>query len=160
MEPWTLRPARPEDMEWVVRRHRELYTEEYGWGEAFAGLVADSAAAIARDLGSGPAAGWIAEHDGQPAGCVFLTRDADQVARLRLLIVDPRARGQGIGRRLVRECIASARQAGCRKISLWTNHVLATARRIYAAEGFRVVATEVHDSFGVPLTAETWELEL
>ena len=103
---------------------------------------------------------WIAERHGENVGSIFLVRGTDEVAKLRLLIVDPRARGLGIGTRLVRECVAFAREVGYRRISLWTQENLAAARRIYTAEGFRLTHQEEHDSFGVPLQAETWELEL
>lgn len=159
--PYVIREARAEDMDWVVRRHRELYTQEYGWGETFAGLVAQSAAAIGRELGSGRALGWMAEVGGEPAGCVFLTRESEDVAKLRLLLVDPTARGLGIGGRLVDECIRSAREAGHRRITLWTNEILLAARRIYADRGFRVVHRERQDEvFGHAFVAETWELDL
>jgi DNA-binding MarR family transcriptional regulator/GNAT superfamily N-acetyltransferase len=159
--PFAVREARAEDMDWVVRRHRELYTEEYGWGETFAGLVADSAAAIGRELGTGRAAGWIAEVRGERAGCGFVTRESEEVAKLRLLLVDPAARGMGAGGRLVDECIRFAREAGCRRITLFTNEVLLAARRIYADRGFRVVHKERQDEiFGHAFVAETWELEL
>lgn len=159
--PYVLREARAEDMEWVVRRHRDLYREEYGWGETFAGLVAGSAAAIARELGSERAVGWIAEARGENAGCVFLTRESEEDSKLRLLLVDPAARGLGIGGRLVDACIRFAREAGYRKMTLWTNEVLLAARRIYADRGFRVVHRERQDEvFGHAFVAETWELEL
>jgi DNA-binding MarR family transcriptional regulator/GNAT superfamily N-acetyltransferase len=159
--PYVLREARADDMEWVIRRHRELYTEEYGWGETFAKVVADSAAAIGRALGSERAVGWIAEVRGENAGCVFLTRESEEDAKLRLLLVDPAARGLGIGARLVDECIRFAREAAYRRITLFTNEVLLTARRIYADRGFRVVHRERQDEFfGHAFVAETWELDL
>lgn len=159
-EPYVLRDPRPGDLGWVVQVHGELYEREYGWDVRFEGLVADVVGGFVRGWDPARERCWIAERHGENVGSIFLVRGTDEVAKLRLLIVDPRARGLGIGTRLVRECIAFARGAGYRTISLWTNDVLAGARRIYAAEGFRVVATEVHDSFGLPLTAETWELDL
>lgn len=159
--PFVVREARAEDMGWVVRRHRELYAEEYGWGKAFADIVARSAAAIGDALVTGRARGWIAEVRGEPAGCVFFTRETEDVAKLRLLLVDPTARGLGIGGRLVDACIHAARAAGHRRITLWTNEILLAARRIYADRGFRVVHRETQDhGFGHPFVAETWELEL
>ena len=158
---FVIRDARPEDMEWVVQRHRELYTSEYGWGETFARLVAESAAGTGRALGTERAAGWIAEVRGERAGCVFVTREGGDAAKLRLLLVEPAARGLGAGARLVDECIRFAREAGCRRITLWTNEVLLAARRIYAAAGFRVVHKERQDDvFGHEFVAETWELGL
>ena len=159
-EPYVLRDPRPGDLGWVVQVHGALYEREYGWDARFEGLVAEVVGGFVRGWDPARERCWIAERHGENVGSIFLVRGTDEVAKLRLLIVDPRARGLGIGTRLVRECIAFARQAGYRTLSLWTNDVLVGARRIYAAEGFRVVATEVHDSFGLPLTAETWELEL
>jgi DNA-binding MarR family transcriptional regulator/GNAT superfamily N-acetyltransferase len=159
-EPYILRDPRPGDLGWVVQIHGELYDREYGWDVRFEGLIADVIGGFVRSWDPARERCWIAERHGENVGSIFLVRGTDEVAKLRLLIVDPRARGLGVGTRLVRECIAFARQAGYRTISLWTNDVLVAARRIYAAEGFRVTATEVHDSFGVPLTAETWELDL
>lgn len=159
-EPFILRPPRAGDLGWVVQIHGELYDREYGWDVRFEGLIADVIGGFVRSWDPARERCWIAERHGENAGSIFLVRGTDEVARLRLLIVDPRARGLGIGTRLVRECVAFAREAGYRTISLWTNDVLVAARRIYAAEGFRVTATEIHDSFGVPLTAETWEMEL
>lgn len=159
-EPYVLRPPRPGDLGWVVQIHGELYDREYGWDVRFEGLIADVIGGFVRNWDPARERCWIAEHRGENVGSIFLVRGTDEVAKLRLLVVDPRARGLGIGTRLVRECVAFAREAGYRKVSLWTNDVLVAARRIYEAEGFGIVATEVHDSFGVPLTAETWELEL
>lgn len=159
---YLLREARPEDMDWVVRRHRELYTREYGWGETFAGLVAQSAENFVRDFDPACERGWIAERDGHPVGCVFLTRGPEEgVSKLRLLLVDPAARGLGIGGRLVDECIRFAREAGYRRMTLWTSEVLLAARRIYAERGFRRVHVERMDHvFGHAFVAETWEREL
>jgi DNA-binding MarR family transcriptional regulator/GNAT superfamily N-acetyltransferase len=160
--PYELREAAPEDMEWVVRRHRELYAQEYGFGETFAQLVERSADGFVRDFDADRERGWIATSGGERVGCVFLTRGPEPgVAKLRLLLVDPAARGLGVGGRLVDECIRFARQAGYRAISLWTNEVLLAARRIYADRGFLVVNRENQDHlFGHPFTAEVWEKEL
>ncbi|HEX6036636.1 MAG TPA: GNAT family N-acetyltransferase [Longimicrobium sp.] len=161
-DPFLLREALAEDMTWVVQRHRELYVQEYGWGETFARLVEQSAENFVRDFDAACERGWIAERDGQPVGCVFLTRGPEAgVAKLRLLLVDPAARGLGIGAALVDACIAFAREAGYRRITLFTNELLHAARRIYADRGFRCVAVERQDHvFGHPFVAETWELEL
>lgn len=161
-EPFLLREARPEDMRWVVQRHRELYTAEYGWGETFAGLVEQSAESIVRDHDPARERGWIAERDGEPVGCVFVTRGPEaRVAKLRLLLVDPAARGLGIGGALVDACIRFAREAGYERMTLWTSEVLLAARRIYAERGFRRERVERQDHlFGHPFVAETWELDL
>jgi len=159
-EPYVLRPPRPGDLGWVVQSHGEVYAREYGWDVRFEGLVAGVIGDLVRNFDPARERCWIAERHGENVGSIFLVRGTDEVAKLRLLLVDPAARGLGIGGRLVRECVAFARQVGYRKVSLWTQEELVAARRIYAAEGFRLVHSEVHDSFGVPLTAETWELEL
>jgi DNA-binding MarR family transcriptional regulator/GNAT superfamily N-acetyltransferase len=159
-EPYILRPPRPGDLGWVVQSHGELYAAEYGWDVRFEGLIADVIGGLVRTFDPARERCWIAERDGQNVGSIFLVRGTDEVAKLRLLLVHPSARGLGIGGRLVRECVEFARQTGYRKVSLWTQQELTAARRIYAAEGFRLVHSEVHNSFGVPLTAETWELDL
>ena len=159
-EPYVLRPPRPGDLGWVVQSHGELYAREYGWDVRFEGLIADVIGGFVRTFDPARERCWIAERDGENVGSIFLVRGTDEVARLRLLLVHPSARGLGIGGRLVRECVEFARRVGYRKVSLWTQEELTAARRIYAAEGFRLMHSEVHDSFGVPLTAETWELDL
>jgi DNA-binding MarR family transcriptional regulator/GNAT superfamily N-acetyltransferase len=159
-EPYLLRPHRPGDMGWIVHRHGALYAKEYGWDDSFEALVADIAAAFIRDFDPKRERCWIAEKDGEIVGSVLLVRQDEEVAKLRLLYVEPKARGLGIGRRLVDECIGFARAAGYRRISLWTNDVLHAARAIYRAAGFRLVRSEPHHSFGHDLVGEFWELEL
>ena len=159
-EPFILRPPNPGDLGWVVQSHGALYAREYGWDARFEGLVAGVVGDYVRSFDPARERCWIAEVDGWNAGSIFLVRGTDEVAKLRLLLVEPAARGLGIGRRLVDECIAFAREAGFRRITLWTQENLVTARRIYQNAGFRLAATEVHNNFGVDLTAETWEMDL
>lgn len=158
--PYILRPPRPGDMGWVVARHGALYAEEYGWDETFEALVAEIAAAFVRDHDAARERCWIAEMDGRNVGSVFLVRKTDEVAKLRLLIVDPAARGLGIGNRLVDECLRFAKQAGYRRMTLWTNSILEAARHIYVKAGFALVESEPHHSFGKDLVSETWERDL
>lgn len=156
----TLRAHRPGDMGWVIERHGALYFREYGWNCEFEALVARIAADF---LGSSELARercWIAERDGRRLGCVFLVAGAQGAAKLRLLLVDPQARGLGLGRRLILECVRFAHAAGYRRILLWTQSNLLAARHLYAQAGFECVARERHRSFGHALVAETWQLKL
>jgi DNA-binding MarR family transcriptional regulator/GNAT superfamily N-acetyltransferase len=157
---YLLREHRPGDMGWVVARHGTLYPAEYGWNSHIEAVTADIVANFLKNFDPAREKCWIAEIDGQPVGSVFLVRDKEDVARLRLLIVDPQARGLGIGHRLVEECIRFARDAGYKKITLWTHAVLKAARAIYQQAGFQLVEEWVHDEFGKPEASETWELKL
>jgi DNA-binding MarR family transcriptional regulator/GNAT superfamily N-acetyltransferase len=159
--PYVIRPPRAGDIGWVISRHGALYAEEYGWDETFEGLVAEIASDFIKGFDARRERCWIAERDGEVVGAVFLVKGPDdRTAKLRMLYVEPGARGLGIGARLVEECGLFARTAGYARIVLWTNSVLTSARRIYEAAGYRLVKSEPHRSFGYDLVGETWELEL
>jgi DNA-binding MarR family transcriptional regulator/GNAT superfamily N-acetyltransferase len=160
LPPAILRGPRPGDMGWVVQSHGSLYAREYGFDSSFESLVAEISAKFLASFDASRERCWIAELDGAPVGSVFLVRHTDDVAKLRLLLVDPAGRGQGLGQRLVAECVSFARQCGYRKITLWTQSILVAARRIYQDTGLVLVGTEPHRSFGQSLIGETWELEL
>jgi len=156
----TIRPHRPGDIGWVVSAHGRLYAEEYGWDIGFEALVAEIAARFLRDFQPAHEACFIAELDGTQAGSAFVVRADAQTARIRLVLVEKRAQGHGLGKRLVREAIGFARARGYARMVLWTNDILHAARAIYLAEGFCLVAEEKHHSFGQDLVGQTWELSL
>src|ERR1700744_2246940 len=155
-----LRSHRPGDIGWVVSRHGAVYAQEYGWGISFEALVAEITAQFLRSFDARREHCWIAEVDGEPAGSIFLVKGTDQVAKLRLLLVDKNARGLGVGRALVEQCIRFAKESGYSAITLWTQSILVAARGIYQRAGFRLAAEEKHHSFGVDLVGETWEMKL
>ena len=155
-----LRRHQPGDIGWIIHRQGTLYAEEYGWDETYEALVAEILSAFVKNFDARRERAWIAEIEGVIAGSVFLVRQSDEIAKLRLLYVEPEARGLGLGRRLVDECIAFARGTGYRTLTLWTNDVLSAARHIYESAGFRLISQGRHKSFGKDLVGQTWELAL
>ncbi|GGD69678.1 hypothetical protein GCM10010990_19020 [Croceicoccus mobilis] len=155
-----MRPFRAGDMGLIASRQAALYDEGYDWGSKLEALILEITANFLRDFRPDREQCWVAERDGLMLGSVFLVRESEDTARLRLLYVEPQARGMGVGAALVRECTDFARGAGYRRIALWTHSVLESARRLYAAEGYRIVATEMQDKFGKPEQSEHWLLEL
>jgi GNAT superfamily N-acetyltransferase len=157
---YILRPLAPGDLGWVIHRNGILYYEEYGWDETFEALVAEVLGKFVRKLDPARERAWIAERDGKIVGSIFCVSKSKTVAALRVLYVEPSARGLGIGNRLVEECIGFAREAGYQTLTLWTNSVLDSARRIYQAKGFTLIEEERHHSFGKDLVGQNWELSL
>jgi DNA-binding MarR family transcriptional regulator/N-acetylglutamate synthase-like GNAT family acetyltransferase len=158
--PMVLRAPQPGDLGWVVQRHGAIYDAEYGYDERFEALVAEIVAHFVARFDGRRERCWIAERDGQPVGCVFLVRASNTIGKLRLFLVEPGVRGQGIGARLIEECVRFARLAGYRRIRLWTQSELLAARHLYAKAGFRLIAEEPHHSWSKQLVSETWELRL
>lgn len=152
--------GKPGDLGWVIKAHGELYASEYGWDTSFEALVARIVADWATDRDPARANAWIAEVDGRRAGCVFCVDGGGDTAVLRILLVDPSARGHGVGGALVDQCLAFARGAGYARMRLWTNDPLVAARRLYLARGFRLTGSEPHTSFGANLVGQTYELSL
>lgn len=156
--PYLLRQHQPGDMGWVVERQGILYVREYGWDETYEALAAEIVAQFIRNYDPRRERCWIAEKDGMRVGVVFAVKASDEIAKLRLLHVEPETRGLGIGRRLVEECVRFARQAGYKRMTLWTSSILTTARHIYAEAGFQLIRAENQRGFGKDLTMETWEV--
>ena len=157
---YILREPRHGDFGWIVSRHAELYAQEYGWTEPFEGLCAQIVADFVNNYDAKRERCWIAEMNGENVGCVMLVKDSDEVARIRLLLVDPKARGLGLGQRLTDECVRFARECGYKKITLWTHSVLTAARHVYEKAGFKLTSSEKRRSWGKDVVAEFWDLEL
>jgi len=157
---YTLRSPTFGDFGWIVSRHAELYAQEYGWSEPFEGLCAGIVADFANKNDPNRERCWIAEMNGENVGCVMLVKDNDEVARVRLLLVDPKARGLGLGARLVEECVNFAREAGYKRVTLWTHSVLTAARHIYEKAGFTLTSSEKRHTWGKDVVAEYWDLDL
>ena len=159
-EPYVIRPLKVGDIGWITHRQGILYSQEYGWDATYEALVAEILAGFVKNFDSTSERGWVAERDGRIIGSVFLVRASAELAKLRLLYVEPTARGLGLGKRMVQECIDFARMKGYKTLTLWTNDVLVSARRIYQAAGFQLVKEERHHSFGKDLVGQTWDLAL
>ncbi|HEY2423200.1 MAG TPA: helix-turn-helix domain-containing GNAT family N-acetyltransferase [Chthoniobacterales bacterium] len=159
-EPYIIRTHRTGDLSWIAHRHAILYSKEHGLNQAFEALVLEITAHFLKHYDPEAERCWVAERSGEILGCVLLVKSSKQIAKLRLLLVEPSARGLGIGKRLVEECIRFAREKGYKKIVLWTQSNLTAARGIYQKAGFELVATDSHEDFGPRLSAETWELRL
>jgi GNAT superfamily N-acetyltransferase len=156
-----IRPlGQPGDLGWIVMAHGEVYTAEFGWDTDVEGFIARIVADYAAKRNPVREAGWIAELDGRRVGCVLCVHGDDATAQLRVLLVDPSARGYGLGGRLVDECMAFARRAGYTRMTLWTNDPLLAARRVYLSRGFTLVRQEPHHSFGVDMVGQTYEVDL
>jgi len=153
-------PDQPGDLGWVVMAHGEVYASEFGWDQSFETLVAGIVADYATHHDTSREAAWIAEVDQRRAGCVFCVAEDERTAKLRILLVEPWARGHRLGARLVDECVAFARAAGYERVRLWTNSPLLAAARVYRARGFRLAEEEPHHSFGAELIGQTYELDL
>jgi GNAT superfamily N-acetyltransferase len=156
----TIRTHRPGDIGWVISLHGELYAREYGWDVSFEALVSEIAAAFLRNYDPAAERCFIAEMDGARVGSAFVVRASKTEAKLRLVIIDPNARGLGLGKRLVSEAMSFAKAADYSRMTLWTNDILHAARHIYVKAGFRLVAEEKHHSFGVDLVGQNWECDL
>lgn len=159
-EPFYLRSFESGDMGWVVHRHGVLYREEYGWNEEFEALVAEIVSGFIKNYNPEKERCWIAEMNGEIVGSIFLVKKCEKVGKLRLLLVEPKARGFGLGSKLVEECIRFAKKVGYEKITLWTNSVLLEARHIYKKQGFMLIEEEPYNGFGKDLVGETWDLNL
>ena len=157
---YILRAPRPGDFGWIVKRNAELYAQEFQWREPFEGVCAQIVADFANKFDAKRERCWIAEMNGENVGCIFLAKDSATVARVRLLLVDPKARGLGLGARLVDECLRFARRGGYNKVTLWTHSVLTAARHIYEKAGFKLMRSERHKDWGPPVVSEYWDLEL
>ena len=158
--PYLLRPLQVGDIGWITRRQGMLYAQDYGWDETYEALVAEILAAFVKSFDPKWERSWIAERDGEVVGSVFVVRKSPELAKLRLLYVEPSARGLGIGKRLVEECIGFARAKGYKTLTLWTNDILTAARHIYQVAGFKLIEEEPHHSFGKDLVGQTWDLDL
>jgi DNA-binding MarR family transcriptional regulator/GNAT superfamily N-acetyltransferase len=157
---YIVREPRHGDFGWIVKRNAEIYAEEYGWTAPFEGVCSQIVADFVNKFDAKRERCWIAEMDGENVGSIMLAKESDDTARIRLLLVDPKARGLGVGARLVNECLRFARRTGYKKITLWTHSVLTAARHIYQKAGFRLMRTERHSSWGRPVISEHWDLQL